>query len=793
MKKKLFTLMLMVVAIMGAQNAKAQTYLPFVNDNYAGITAVGWQPASLADSRYKFDMTIVGVNFSTYNNYVYLQNKYWADAKKDSGYDLRERFLQYSPLLKEGQTAYIYQDAQVDVLNFMVSINPRFTIGFGARIREHLNVDNVSRALAGLAFNGGLDGARADGTPWVSDEDGFYVSTDWYDPNDPHHVINEKNIRVNMSVWAEYGVSFAGVILGQDKNGAANSQHYLAAGATMKILQGLGSAYIYASNANYSFINGDSVHFDNTEVHYGLSETADKDYFDNFTFNNMGERLSVGFDLGVVYEWRPDYKKYNYITRDGSEKGLRTENKYKLKVGLSLTDLGSVKYKKGNNSADFIIDGTLDISQWRQNFQDLETFNDDLINKDKDGIVTKLDDGETYYRMSLPTQINLQVDYNIWKNFYINLSGSLAMRQAYTKYSKVHGYNAISITPRYERRWFGVAIPLQYNQFAGFAVGLGLRLGPVWIGSNNLVSTIASGKTKNANVQALLKLPIFQPRLKDRDGDGFLDKEDDCPDEFGLPQFVGCPDRDGDGIMDKEDDCPDDPGLAEFNGCPDTDGDGIMDKEDECPLEFGPKENNGCPWPDRDGDGIPDKDDDCPDEPGLPQFNGCPDRDGDGIMDKEDDCPDEPGLPQFNGCPDRDGDGVPDKTDKCPDEPGKPENDGCPIYEKVSFSKHINFEVNKSNLTADSYKWIDKLYDIMVADSTCWVKLDGHTDNSGNDAINDPLSQARVDVIKDYLVQKGIDPKRIVAKGHGSHEPLVPNTSKANKAKNRRTEINIAR
>ncbi len=790
MKKKLFTLMLAIIAIAGVQVAEAQTYLPFVNDNYAGITAANWQPASLADSRYKFDMTIVGVNLSTYNNYVYLQNKYWADAKENSGYDLRERFLQYIPLA-DGKTAYVYQDAQVDVLNFMFTINPRFSVGFGARIREHVNVENVSKTLAGVAFNGGLDGTNPQGKPWVTDP---YISTDMYSyDNYMNQLVNEKNIRVDASVWAEYGITFAGVILGQDKNGAANSPHFLSAGANVKLLQGLGSAYVFANDAKYSFVNGDSVYFDNVEVHYGLSESADKDYFEDFTLGKVTESFSVGFDFGVVYEWRPDYKKYNYVTRDGSERSLRTENKYKLKVGLSLTDLGSVKYKKGNNSADFLINGMLDISQWRGNFKDLETFNNELINIDKDNVVKKLDDGETYYRMSLPTTLNLQVDYNIWKNFYVNLSGSWALRQAYTKYSKVHGYNAISITPRYERRWFGVAIPLQYNQFAGFSAGLGLRLGPVWIGSNNLVSTLASGKTKNANVQALLKLPIFQPRLKDFDGDGILDKEDDCPKEFGLVQFNGCPDRDGDGIPDKDDACPDEPGLAEFNGCPDTDGDGIIDKEDECPTEFGPKENNGCPWPDRDGDGIPDKDDDCPDEPGLPQFNGCPDRDGDGIMDKEDECPDEPGLPQFNGCPDRDGDGVPDKTDKCPDEPGKPENDGCPVYEKVSFSKHINFEVNKSTLTQSSYKWIDKLYDIMVADSTCWVKLDGHTDNTGTDAINDPLSQARVDVIKDYLIQKGIAPNRIKAVGHGSHEPLVPNTSKANRAKNRRTEINIAR
>ena len=83
-------------------------------------------------------------------------------------------------------------------------------------------------------------------------------------------------------------------------------------------------------------------------------------------------------------------------------------------------------------------------------------------------------------------------------------------------------------------------------------------------------------------------------------------------------------DKDKDGILDKDDECPEVYGLAQFNGCPDTDGDGIADKEDKCPEVAGPAENGGCPWPDTDGDGILDKDDKCPNVAGLRELNGCP-------------------------------------------------------------------------------------------------------------------------------------------------------------------------
>ena len=85
----------------------------------------------------------------------------------------------------------------------------------------------------------------------------------------------------------------------------------------------------------------------------------------------------------------------------------------------------------------------------------------------------------------------------------------------------------------------------------------------------------------------------------DTDKDGVYDKDDACPDTYGLVEFNGCPDADEDGIIDSNDECPDTYGLEEFNGCPDTDEDGIIDSEDECPDTFGYDKFNGCPNADK--------------------------------------------------------------------------------------------------------------------------------------------------------------------------------------------------
>ena len=83
-------------------------------------------------------------------------------------------------------------------------------------------------------------------------------------------------------------------------------------------------------------------------------------------------------------------------------------------------------------------------------------------------------------------------------------------------------------------------------------------------------------------------------------------------------------DTDGDGILDKDDQCPTVPGPRIFNGCPDTDGDGVADKDDKCPNEVGLVKFNGCPMPDKDKDGVADGEDKCPDVAGPASNNGCP-------------------------------------------------------------------------------------------------------------------------------------------------------------------------
>jgi outer membrane protein OmpA-like peptidoglycan-associated protein len=253
-----------------------------------------------------------------------------------------------------------------------------------------------------------------------------------------------------------------------------------------------------------------------------------------------------------------------------------------------------------------------------------------------------------------------------------------------------------------------------------------------------------------------------------------------------APSLAREGDRDGDGILDTFDSCPDQRetynGYEDIDGCPDepdTDKDGVPDSRDACVLQPEDKDgyldDDGCPDPDNDADGIPDEKDKCPNEP----------EDPDGFQD-DDGCPDE----------DNDNDTVKDLDDQCPNTPGQPTaaRPGCPSLvvvtaNEIRITQQIQFDFNKATIKPVSFPILDAVYEVLAMNPKITIEVQGHTDNVGNAAYNQKLSQQRADSVKAYLVKKGVTDVRLVSKGYGMAQPLVPNNTDANKALNRRVQF----
>jgi len=264
---------------------------------------------------------------------------------------------------------------------------------------------------------------------------------------------------------------------------------------------------------------------------------------------------------------------------------------------------------------------------------------------------------------------------------------------------------------------------------------------------------------------------VFKMGGTDTDGDGVYDKFDACPEEFGLEEFNGCPDTDSDGVIDSEDACPTVAGLAEFNGCPDTDGDGVIDSKDACPNKKGTAANNGCP--DTDGDGVVDKDDACPTEAGPASNKGCPelDADKDGVIDKEDDCPTVAGPASNKGCPEV-----------------TPEV----VQELKVQARSVFFNSGKSSFKtgdAATIASLDAIKEILRNYPNAKFSIEGHTDSTGSEKLNQKLSEDRANSVRNVLIENGINPANLTAVGFGEANPIATNKTKAGRAENRRTEI----
>ncbi len=304
-----------------------------------------------------------------------------------------------------------------------------------------------------------------------------------------------------------------------------------------------------------------------------------------------------------------------------------------------------------------------------------------------------------------------------------------------------------------------------------------------------------------ADVRLILGF-VFEPSIGDRDGDGYKDDQDQCPDE--PEDFDGFQDGDG---------CPD----------PDNDNDGILDVDDRCPNiaedRDGDRDEDGCPEAakdgDRDGDGIPDSKDKCPDDPedkdGFEDLDGCPelDNDKDGIPDKDDSCPDDAEdkdkFEDEDGCPDPDNDKdqIPDVKDKCPNDPesynGFQDEDGCPDKGKVIIEgsdivilDKVQFETNSAKILPASNEILDAVAATMKGHPEFTVmEVAGHADERSTDEHNLNLTKARAASVMDAMQKRGISPKRLVSQGYGEFCPLDTGSNPVAWEKNRRVEFKV--
>lgn len=352
---------------------------------------------------------------------------------------------------KDDNRAWLYADVLGPSFAFKVSKKSAFALT--TRVRALANFENINGELLESAING---------FPDIS------------------YSFSQEDLNFQVHPFAEVGATYSRVLYDQDK-------FRVKGGVTVKYLLGGGviQGFSDALNGRYSLFSG-NVSLDGDFAFQTTLSGEDTESFDDI-------QSSVGFDLGFVLDIKP---------KEWENSGF-TQTPYKWRIGVALNDLGNITYS-GVEDQRYVIDPN------DPAYQDIDgdTFEDDIEVALEPFLTT---DDNRDLEVSIPSTLRLTVDYHIQDNFFANLDiqQNLVSEDGPTARS----LNRLTLTPRWETRSIGVYVPISTSEFAEGSMGLGIRLGPLFLGSHTLFSQLFSDNARIANVYVGLKIPVNHKKI----------------------------------------------------------------------------------------------------------------------------------------------------------------------------------------------------------------------------------------------------------------------------------------
>lgn len=468
----------------------SQQWAGISGSNYAGIYSVHNNPANVVDSRYKLFLNIAGNDVFEGNNYF--------------SYNAPFPFLGFirnsvGPQYRNAQGKIIFKDSYIETSSngapyhsnttgdakgpsIIYTINNKSAIAAYTRLRYAVNLNGINNSLADLITRStnrpGLIGQKVD----VSES------------------------ALNANVYAEMGLTYGHVLMNNEEN-------FFKFGVTVKRVIGLYNVHIIVDKGNYEIVrdnkdpNRNNIQINSIQGSYGY--TTDESFKNakidpQWALGGLPAGSGFGLDLGFVYEYRPDYKKY--IRRSSGTATLDpTQNKYEFKLGVSLLDFGSVRYNNGDLNYHFEMNQTNRLLTY-QNFQDLNGYNDAFqrINNS-----LGLNNREIKFSSSLPTTLQVNFDYHIRGKYYVNTMWSQSLRKSQSIGMTIP--SSFSVTPRMEHKWYEIAVPISLlDNYNIFTMGLAGRAGPVFMGSDNLPGLLSIGKPRGLDFYFGVFVPVFR-------------------------------------------------------------------------------------------------------------------------------------------------------------------------------------------------------------------------------------------------------------------------------------------
>jgi outer membrane protein OmpA-like peptidoglycan-associated protein len=479
MTKKLLSLIPLFCCFL--PGVQAQSFLGINTGNYAGVTGVMLQPASIVDSRYKFDINLIssGVNYS--NNYFLVDRNAILKFNKNNFSDYQSFKANYLSVrnLSAGEKVFFNINNRTQVpLSFMATLGKKSAIAVNIQSRSKIQGRGISGDLASMAYNG------------------------FYFPPLNNTSIDASGIAIQSLNWVEVGLTYGRVLYSSNK-------HFVKAAFTAKYLAGIASLNMNTNDFRLSVNNDSSINFNTSNFNYNHNKNADFNMVFDKSFRP--DATSFGFDAGLVYEYRGNLDKFKYIRND-DEKSYEAErrdvNKYIFKLGVSLLDAGMFKFDKPENVNSF----SANVANWNianAHYKTIKAFDTALASR----VNANANDPRSY-NVYLPAALSVQLDIKFVKGLYLNAMLYHPVKLGSSAGSRFDNYGFYTITPRWESRHFGVYFPYTITEknagssFRQNSLGATLRAGPLFVGSSNLGTMAFNKNLSSADVFIGLKVGI---------------------------------------------------------------------------------------------------------------------------------------------------------------------------------------------------------------------------------------------------------------------------------------------
>lgn len=446
-------------------NIIAQDYFGY--SNFGGITSVVSNPANIAASRYKFNLNLISTNFYIGSNMYELDNKKFFNFNFDGLQEGKD----YNKI-DNGETKHFTANVEFLGPSFMFNLNKKTAIGITSRLRTMMNFDNLSNN----SFN-----ILASTTP----------NNNLYENN-----YTESNVNYNLHSFAELGFTFAKQVFKSEKRD-------LKLGVTIKYVKGIGGGSVNINKLDIlNLKNADTISkiYGNFNVGYsantqGLLSGDMSSGFSNF--GNSDGSSCLATDIGLVYEYRNN-KKYPYQWR----------------LGLSITDLSlsNLTYKNGSQGGNYIINNNhlQNISTATISQHNGQTYEQYLQSLESQSFITVVrNDSAKDFSMNLPTALHINADFHVYKALYLNTYILMNLLEA-NKMGNCYYTSTYIVSPRYDKKWFSLFSPFSYNSLSEFNWGVGVKLGPLFVGSGSVISNLIKDKVHNTDLKLGLAIPFFR-------------------------------------------------------------------------------------------------------------------------------------------------------------------------------------------------------------------------------------------------------------------------------------------